>query len=196
MKDAAAKAAAAFKDSCGGSYAMTPPGRLRAMTNRVAATLEAVRIVKPALEKFYDSLSDEQKARFNEVGPEVARTAKPGEPAPANQQEANAQANACREPKTGLTNLPIDRINDVVKPAGVQKDALDRLGDATEKAVDALQTACPDDVPQTPPGRLDAMEKRLEAMLQAAKLVQPALDRKSTRLNSSHMSESRMPSSA
>jgi hypothetical protein len=176
MKAAAAKAADAFKDSCGGSFAMTPPGRLKAMTNRVEATLEAVRIVKPALEKFYESLSDEQKARFNEVGPEVARNAKPNQQPPANQEEANAQANACREPKPGLTNLPIERIHEIVKPAGAQKDALERLGSATEKAVDTLQAACPDEVPQTPPGRLDAMEKRLEAMLNAAKLVQPALE--------------------
>ena len=62
------------------------------------------------------------------------------------------------------------------RPAGTQKEALDRLRDATEKAVQGLQAACPEDVPLTPVGRLEAMEKRLEAMLQAAKLVQPALD--------------------
>jgi hypothetical protein len=59
---------------------------------------------------------------------------------------------------------------------GTQKEALGRLGGATEKAVQGLQAACPDNVPLTPTGRLEAMEKRLEAMLQAAKLVQPALD--------------------
>ena len=176
MKRAAAQAADAFKATCGGTYSMTPPGRLQAMMNRVSATLEAVRIVKPPLEQFYNSLSDEQKARFNEVGPDVAKNAKPGgDRAPANQEEANAQANACREPKPGLTNLPIERIEAVVKPAGAQKDALDRLAAATDKAVDTLQAACPDDVPQTPPGRLDAMEKRLDAMLQAAKTVQQPL---------------------
>ena len=46
LKSAAAKAADAFKGSCGGSYAMTPPGRLRAMTNRISATPETVRIVR------------------------------------------------------------------------------------------------------------------------------------------------------
>jgi LTXXQ motif family protein len=35
------------------------------MTNRISATVEAVRIVRPALEKFYNSLSEEQQARFN-----------------------------------------------------------------------------------------------------------------------------------
>ena len=39
-----------------------------------------------------------------------------------------------------------------------------------------MQAACPDDVPLTPVGRLEAMQTRLDAMLQAAKLMQPALD--------------------
>ena len=74
LKRAAAKAADEFKRSCGDfSYAMTPPGRLRAMTNRISATLDAVRIVRPALEKFYNSLSDEQQARFNAIGPRYRR---------------------------------------------------------------------------------------------------------------------------
>ena len=30
--------------------------------------LEAVKTVQPALTKFYDALSDEQKARFNTLG--------------------------------------------------------------------------------------------------------------------------------
>jgi hypothetical protein len=171
LKIAAAKAADAFKESCGGSYAMTPPGRLRAITNRISATLEAVRIVRPALEKFYNSLSDEQQARFNTLGPNVGERSQP-----QPRQEANAQSDTCGEPKSGLTQLPIERMETVIRPAGTQKEALDRLSGATEKAVQELQAACPDDVPLTPVGRLEAMQKRLEAMLQAAKLVQPALD--------------------
>jgi hypothetical protein len=171
LKSAAAKAADTFKESCGDSYAMTPPGRLRAMTNRISATLEAVRIVRPALEKFYNSLSDEQQARFNALGPNIGDRSQQ-----QPQQEANAQSDTCGDPKSSLTQLPIERIETVIRPAGAQKEALDRLREATEKAVQGLQAACPDDVPLTPIGRLEAMEKRLEAMLQAAKLVQPALD--------------------
>ena len=171
LKRAAAKAADAFKDSCGGSYAMTPPGRLRAMTNRVSATLEAVRIVRPALEKFYNSLSDEQQARFNALGPNVGDRSQP-----QPQQEANTQPDTCGEPKSSLTQLPIERIEAVIRPAGKQKETLDHLREATERAVQGLQAACPDSVPLTPVGRLEAMEKRLQAMIQAAKLVQPTLD--------------------
>jgi hypothetical protein len=171
LKTAAAKAADVFKQSCADSYAMTPPGRLRAMTNRVSATLNAVRIVRPALEQFYNSLSDEQKARFNALGPNVGDRSQ-SQP----QQQTNAQAERCGDPKSGLTQLPIERIEAVIHPAGKQKDALDRLSKATKDAVKGLQAACPDDVALTPIGRLEAMEKRLEAMLRAAELVQPALD--------------------
>ena len=60
-----------FKASCPakGAFAMTPPGRLQAITLRLTATLEAVQTVRPAMEAFYNSLSDEQKERFNEIGP-------------------------------------------------------------------------------------------------------------------------------
>ena len=130
-----------------------------------------MRIVRPALEKFYGSLSDEQQARFNALGPNVGDRSQP-----QPQQEANAQSDTCGEPKSGLTQLPIERMETVIRPAGSQKEALDRLSAATDKAIQELQAACPDDVPLTPVGRLEAMQKRLEAMLQAANLVQPALD--------------------
>jgi len=179
LRTAAARAADAFRQSCADTYAMTPPGRLQAMTNRISATLEAVRIVRPALEKFYNSLSDEQQARFNALGPDVGRRS-PSQP----QQDAKAQAESCGEPKSSLTQLPIDRIEAVIHPAGKQKQALDHLSGATREAVKGLQAACPDDVPLTPVGRLEAMEKRLQAMLQAAQRVQPALDDFYATLNS------------
>jgi LTXXQ motif family protein len=127
--------------------------------------------VRPALEKFYSSLSDEQQARFNALGPRIGERSQQ-----QPQQDANARPDTCGEPKSSLTNLPIERIDAVIRPAGSQKQALDRLSGATKKAVNVLQAACPDNVALTPVGRLEAMEKRLEAMLHAAKLVQPALD--------------------
>lgn len=171
LKAAAAKAADVFKESCVDSQAMTPPGRLRAMTNRVSATLDAVKIVRPALEQFYNSLNDEQKARFNALGPNVGERSRRQQ-----EQQANTEAERCGEPKSSLTQLPIERIEAVIHPAGKQKEALERLSKATKDAVEGLQAACPDDVPLTPVGRLEAMERRLDAMLRAAALVQPALD--------------------
>jgi len=39
-----------------------------------------------------------------------------------------------------------------------------------------LAAACPDEIPLTPPGRLDAMAARLRAMIDAANTVKPALN--------------------
>src|SRR5207302_1723664 len=50
----------------------TPIGRLDAMHERVEAMLQATILVRPALEKFYDALSDSQKARFHAEPPAVA----------------------------------------------------------------------------------------------------------------------------
>ena len=43
--------------------------RLEVMEQRLTAVPRAVETVQPALAKFYNSLSDEQKARFNQLGP-------------------------------------------------------------------------------------------------------------------------------
>ncbi|MHC6154421.1 Spy/CpxP family protein refolding chaperone [Bradyrhizobium elkanii] len=83
-----------------------------------------------------------------------------------------------------MAHLPINRIAASLHPAGKQKEALDRLSDATTKAIADLQAACPNDVPLTPVGRLEAMQHRLEAMQKAAKLIEPALDEFYTMLSS------------
>ena len=170
LKRSAGQAADAFKTSCNDEYALTPPGRLQAMENRIKATLEAVRIVRPTLEAFYNSLSDEQKAHLNTLGPQY-HSGSQNKPS-----QKDEKAEGCSEPKTSLTRLPIDRINAVLHPTGAQKDSLDRLSAATEKSVAMLQATCPDDMPVTPIGRLEAMEKRLSTMLEAANVLQPALN--------------------
>jgi hypothetical protein len=171
VKDAGAKAASVFKATCPSenAFPLTPPGRLASMSARLDATLEAVQTVRPPLEKFYNSLSDEQKERFNEIGP--------GKKVNAETQAALPDdAKKCGEAKPGLTNLPIEQMEDALNPNDKQQAELDRLGEATVKAVGILQAACPSETPLTPPGRLQAMETRLQAIADAAKTVKPALD--------------------
>jgi ribosomal protein L20A (L18A) len=171
VRKASQDAAAVFKASCPleNAFPLTPPGRLSAMTARLDATLQAVQTVRPPLEKFYNSLSDEQKERFNQIGPK--NTA-----ANAEASEASQAADACKQPKQGLANLPIEKIEEVVNPTDAQETELNKLQDATNKAVSIMQAACPDETPVTPPGRLEVMEKRLQAMSDAAKTVKPALE--------------------
>jgi hypothetical protein len=171
VKQAAAEAAETFKASCAAqNFPLTPPGRLAAMTNRLEATLQAVGIVRPALEAFYNSLTDEQKARFTAIGPDVGADQ-------ARQARAGLQqdAKACGGEKQGLINLPMERVEDAVRPTEQQQSAFVQLREATSKAVDLLSQACPNEIPLTPVGRLEVMEQRLNAMVQAANTMQPAL---------------------
>jgi hypothetical protein len=169
LRNASEAAAAQFKDACPSAVPMTPPGRLQAMVLRLKATDDAVQTVKPVLAKFYDSLNDEQKARFNEIGTQLGQPRQPG----AKQAQAKA---SCSGEKAGISDLAINRVEETVRPSDTQGAALDRLDEAMQKAVDALRAACPDSTAQTPVGRLDAMQKRLEAMIDAANTVRPALE--------------------
>ena len=63
-----------------------------------------------------------------------------------------------------------------MRPTDAQGEALDKLDEAMQKAIETLRSACPNTIPQTPVGRLDVMQKRLEAMIDAANTVRPALE--------------------
>jgi hypothetical protein len=64
-KSASAKAAEAMRNACPADVPTTVVGRMAAMEKRFDAMSAAVKMVRPALEAFYATLSDEQKARFD-----------------------------------------------------------------------------------------------------------------------------------
>jgi hypothetical protein len=69
LQDTSARAAEALKASCQTSGALTPPARLAASAKRLETMLQAVKDVRAALEDFYATLNDEQKAQFEAIGP-------------------------------------------------------------------------------------------------------------------------------
>lgn len=72
LKSASTKASQLLKAACPSGTPQTTSARLDAMSKRLTATKEAMNDVRPALVGFYDSLSDEQKARFNTIPPQQA----------------------------------------------------------------------------------------------------------------------------
>ncbi len=70
LQDAATQAADLLKAACVTSDPLTPPARLAAVGKRLATMLQAVTMVSSALNDFYATLSDEQKARFDAIGPQ------------------------------------------------------------------------------------------------------------------------------
>ena len=167
LRAASAKAIDMLKSSCPRDLPNTPTGRLAAMENRLQVMLAAVQTVRPALERFYQSLSDEQKARFNAIAPTDDRD--------ATAKDQYDLAKLCNEKTPGTTDLPIDRIAQAVQPTPAQRPALDELKDASVRAAERLNTECPTYQTLTPTGRVEAMEKRLDATLGAMKTVGPAL---------------------
>jgi hypothetical protein len=59
--------------ACPDDTPLTPVGRLDTMSKRLQAMIDAAKIVEGPLDDFYSSLSNEQKARFNKIGREVAQ---------------------------------------------------------------------------------------------------------------------------
>jgi hypothetical protein len=68
LQSASAKAVDLIKAACPTELSATPPGRLAVEGKRLQAMLQAVESIRPALDDFYGSLSDDQKARFNTIG--------------------------------------------------------------------------------------------------------------------------------
>ena len=70
LQNATTQAADLLKTSCLSSDPLTPPARLAAVGKRLDTMLQAVKLVSVALNDFYGTLSDEQKARFEAIGPQ------------------------------------------------------------------------------------------------------------------------------
>jgi LTXXQ motif family protein len=169
LRDAAAKAVNLLQSNCPTDLPATPTGRLGQMRQRIQTMQQAVQLVRPTLEKFYQSLSDEQKERF------IALEAEPNARGTRGARQQTNLAQACGASGKQITSLPINQIQQLLHPNDAQQVALQDLRDATAKAAAILNQNCPQDDAITPPARLAAMEMRLNAMLQALDTVQPAL---------------------
>jgi LTXXQ motif family protein len=172
LQTAAAEAARALKSACPVETPKTPAARLDAMQERVQAMLRAIDLVRPALEKFYAPLSDAQKARFHATG---SQTSGGDEAVGSASGENELVPQICTDHPGGLSVQTVDRLENVVRPTAAQRGALDELRTAAARAAQVLRDACPVGTPGSPPERLAAMQQRLDAMLDAAGVVRPAL---------------------
>ncbi len=162
LGNAILKASDVIRSHCPTKLAFTPTDRLAEMQQRLEGLAEAVSIVQPPLAKFYASLSDEQKARFNDIGNTSARP-------PASGQSPQA---TCSD---SVMAFPTDQVDRVVQPDAAQRAKLDALAAASAKAADQIKASCPSTLPATAPDRLAAEGRHLQAMLAAVQTIRPAL---------------------
>ena len=167
LTGAEADAQKALSASCAAQTALTAVGRLDAVQTRLQAMIQAADAVRAPLGDFYSSLTDEQKAAFNNLG-QTQQATKQG----AAGQPSLAQL--CG-PNNAVPVIAIDQIDKAVQPDAKQRAALLALRDAATKADDAILASCPSRAPLTPPGRLDVVRARLQGMLNGVGIVRPAL---------------------
>ena len=65
----------------------TPAARLDAVEKRLGAVADSLRNIRPKLDGFYASLSDEQKAKFNTLGPPTQSASPPHRAAAGTRDE-------------------------------------------------------------------------------------------------------------
>jgi LTXXQ motif family protein len=161
LKAATAKAVSILQASCPNELPSTPTARLTEMRSRVEAMLQAVQVVRPTLDAFYSSLSDEQKERFNTLDEDI--------------NSAGQQVDVAGLCTSHTIGLPVARIERILHLSVRQDNTLKDLNDVSAQAANTLEGSCQQAQTLTPPGRLAAMENRLNSMLQAVDTVQPAL---------------------
>src|SRR5262249_57653861 len=89
--------------------------------------------VGAVVEKFYEWLNDEQKARFNALSPDNA-----------DQQQAQRDlTQVCNARASGIASLPVDRIERAVAPDDAQRSALKELQGATAEVANILDSVGP-----------------------------------------------------
>jgi hypothetical protein len=157
LSNASTQAAQIVTASCPTNASPTPIGRIDAIQQRVQAMLQAVQVMRPPLEKLYNMLSDEQKARLN------ALTQK----APASAGGATVAGCTNRV----IPDWPNAQILRDVRPTPAQRTLLDAVQAAAAKARGMLEAPCPTEMPVTPPARLSAIEQRLQTIAVAIQTV-------------------------
>jgi hypothetical protein len=86
-------------------------------------------------------------------------------------------AQMCGDDSGELAGFPVNQIQQAIQLNDAQRAALDEVGAASLKASQTVKSACPTDISLTAPNRLAIMQQRIEAMIAAVGILQPALQR-------------------
>jgi hypothetical protein len=169
LRDALVHASNAVKIACPATdTAANPVQRLQAMTDRLWTLRHAITTIRAPLEKLTNSLSEAQRVSFNAIASSPRDTTASVSTGPGG------AARACADPSV-MASWPGDQIEARVHPSTAQREALRTLQLTTLGMAQFLMGSCPGETPRTPLARLDAAEKRLNALLYAVRNLSPAV---------------------
>jgi hypothetical protein len=83
----------------------------------------------------------------------------------------------CDAGSRDIAGLPVEQFQPTVQADDAQRAALHDLANATLKAAQDIKAACPTEAALTIPGRLAAMQTRIQAMIAAVATVRPPLEK-------------------
>ncbi len=166
LKAVSAKAEAILKGACPSEPPLTLVGRLDALQQRLKAMVEAVDTLMAPLGDVSRSLNDEQRRALEALGGDQVRNADPLQ---------MSDIGGCVDEGQQFTDVPLQQIEQSVRPDARQKTALDQLKSVSTEAAQKLRLSCPTSVAATPEARLEAMDKRLRDTIVAMNEVRPAL---------------------
>jgi len=169
LQEASDQANSTLRASCPSEVPLTPVGRLDGIAKRLHAMTDAVNTIHDPLIAFDNSLDDQQKTELAKLGGRGHKHIRASKPSTQD------LAALCKKQTAGFTLLPVQRIEDVVKPDADQKSAFDTLKSASTDAAQTLDSSCPAQMPESVTGRLDALVKRLDALNGAVAKIKPAL---------------------
>jgi hypothetical protein len=166
--------------SCPAEIPAQPVARLQLMEHQIDATVMALEIIRPPLQQFEESLTDKQRARFDEAN------------------TANGNIDPTCKTRAGSAKESIAQLEQAVQPTDAQRESLAKVEDAFNRAAGDLDNDCPA-VALTAVGRLEAIEARLDATWRAVETIQVALadfqtslsDEQNSRFNALQLASSR-----
>ena len=168
LQAALSKAFDEIRTTCRDVAPITPTARLKAMQERLFAIRDAGLSIRITLAKFYDSLTNEQRAPFD-AGETASIGQKQNDGTPSAAQVCAAQVQVPYA-------WPAALIGRRVRPNEQQRVSLEALQKTLFGMAMYLKGACPSEEQLSPIARLDAAMHRLDGMLYAVIAISPALD--------------------
>ncbi len=168
LEAASTKLSGIVKQSCASEMPITPVARLDETLNRLRAIQAANEAVRGQFRRFYGLLTEEQKQQLAAIA--GSRTADRLDLTLAGDAEIGGLC-ASQVEFTGVQTVEIASKVDL---DDAQRQRLDKLKAASEKAADSLKASCAVAGPDTVDGRLDAIQKRIATSIQAIETIRPA----------------------
>ena len=175
IRASAGSAAKSLDANCPQSIPAKLAAKLGTLGNMLNLVAEALGGLRPAVVKFYDLLSDEQKGQLIAVSLSGSAAPRSGRAGKSAANGGNQEANAfCHQWAAILRSWPVKQLDAGMQLSDGQRAALYEVSAAIFRSAGDLVEACPLENAITPLGRLDARRDELQALRQDIDAIRPS----------------------